>query len=611
MIMAVVALGAAAVTWRLSQSAPPTAAPRGKQRDPGVQAQAGRPAPSARPTLWVLAIGVSRYQDDREGLRYADADALAIEHAFREAAGTLYGAVKTLPLTNAQATRESIRGGIDGFLHDTGPGDVVVIFMAGHGMRDPRRHEYYFLPYLATPANLATEGLSMSVLNDSLTPVRERVGRMVIMLDTCHAGALDIDQATQVSGGEGLYLLAASKPGETSIELDDKAHGAFTQALLDGLNGAANDDGNGQISVIELFDYAARRVPMLTEQQQHPYQKTEASKATFALVAARAATAIVKPTIPLAPNMVGIGEFENIRHDVEIEDLGSMLRDAFHTQLHKVRVLQVISPKMMDETREQEGGSDYRVAAKMGVGKLLTGDYVCMGDRIRVHAYIIDTATRTTESSASVEDKREAFFDARFFNVVDEKLIPAVLQGLRVPRKVVEELQRAQASNTDLDTWNMLREMEGLTGSSPSATPPPSKAVGAEPVSLRDSLERMVCARAYAAQVDGGTEQEVRHFLDAYRQAHEEKNVERLASLHIVFTDRQREVAKKYFAVARGLKVEFDGVSIEPHDSDDVTVSYTRQDQFSDPSGKSQHLEVQVTKTLVRIDGQWKIVGDR
>jgi len=609
--MAAITLGAAAVTWRLSPSHRPTVAPGGKHRDPGVQADAGRQAHSARPTLWVLAIGVSRYQDDREGLRYADADALAIENAFRETAGLLYGEVKTRPLTNIQATRESIRGAIEGFLHEAGPGDVVVIFMAGHGMRDSRTQEYYFLPYLATPANLATEGLSMSALNDSLTPVRERVGRVVIMLDTCHAGALDIDQAAQVSGGEGLYLLAASKPGETSTELDDKAHGAFTQALLDGLNGAADDDGNGAISVVELFDYAARRVPMLTEQQQHPYQKTEASDATFALVAAHAANAMAKPTVTLAPNKVGIGEFENMRHDVDIEDLGNMLRDAFHTQLHKVTVLQVISPKMMDETREQEGGSDYKAAAKMGVGKLLTGDYVRMGDRIRVHAYIIDTVTLTTESSAIVEDQREAFFDTRFFNVVDEKLIPEVLKGLKVPKKVVEELQRAQASNTDLDTWNMLREMEGLTGSSASATPPPSKAVGSGPVSLRDSLERAICARAYAAQVDSGTEQEVRHFLDAYRQAHEEKNVERLASLHTVFTDRQREVAKKYFAVASGLKVEFAGVSIEPHDSDDVTVSYTRQDQFSDPSGKSQHLEVQVTKILVRIDGQWKIAGDR
>ena len=569
-ILGAVALGASAVTWRLSQSNRPAAAPGGKRRDPGVHADAGRQARSARPTLWVLAVGVSRYQDNREGLRYADADALAIENAFRDAAGPLYGEVKTRPLTNIQATRESIRGAIEGFLREAGRGDVVVIFMAGHGMRDSRTQEYYFLPYLATPANLATEGLSMSALNESLTPVRERVGRVVIMLDTCHAGALDIDQAGQVSGGEGLYLLAASRPGETSMELDDKAHGAFTQALLDGLSGAANDDGNDEISLVELFDYAARRVPMLTAQQQHPYQKTEAVNATFALVAAHAANATGKPTVTLAPNMVGIGEFKNMRHDVEIEDLGDMLRDAFHTQLHKVKVLQVIAPKMMDEIREQEGGSDYTVAAKLGVGKLLTGDYLCMGDRIRVHAYIIDTATRTTESSAMVEDKREAFLDARFFTVVDEKLIPEVLKGLKVPKKVVEELQRAQASNTDLDTWNMLREMEGLTGGSPSATPPPSKPVSSGPASFRDSLARMVCAPAYAAQVDGGTEQEVRHFLDAYRQAHEDKDVERLASLHTVFTDRQREVAEKYFAVAGGLKVEFDGVSIEPRDGGDV-----------------------------------------
>ena len=41
-------------------------------------------------------------------------------------------------------------------------------------------------------------------------------------------------------------------------------------------------------------------------------------------------------------------------------------------------------------------------------------------------------------------------------------------------------------------------------------------------------------------------------------------------------------------------------------------MSYTRRDQFVDKqSAKAQHLEVRLTKILVRENGKWKITGGR
>jgi uncharacterized caspase-like protein len=64
--------------------------------------------------------------------------------------------------------------------------------------------------------------------------------------------------------GEGFFLLAASKPGEDSKERAELGHGAFTSALLAGLHGAADNDGDGLLPLSELFGYVAREVPRLT-----------------------------------------------------------------------------------------------------------------------------------------------------------------------------------------------------------------------------------------------------------------------------------------------------------------------------------------------------------
>ena len=80
------------------------------------------------------------------------------------------------------------------------------------------------------------------------------------------------------------FLLAAAKPGEESKEPAELKHGAFTYALLEGLDGAADVDGDGVVSVSDLFAYVARSVPRLTNGRQHPYSKMEGTDLTFAAV---------------------------------------------------------------------------------------------------------------------------------------------------------------------------------------------------------------------------------------------------------------------------------------------------------------------------------------
>jgi uncharacterized caspase-like protein len=70
-------------------------------------------------------------------------------------------------------------------------------------------------------------------------------------------------------------ILTASRAGELSEERDDLGHGVFTHYLLKGLNGPADLDADGLITVDEVYSYVSQHVPEATGQNQHPVKKGE------------------------------------------------------------------------------------------------------------------------------------------------------------------------------------------------------------------------------------------------------------------------------------------------------------------------------------------------
>jgi len=67
--------------------------------------------------------------------------------------------------------------------------------------------------------------------------------------------------------------MTASGANEVSVEKDDLRHGVFTYFLLDGLEGKADTDRDGLITVDEAYDYVSKNVPKATGQEQHPVKK--------------------------------------------------------------------------------------------------------------------------------------------------------------------------------------------------------------------------------------------------------------------------------------------------------------------------------------------------
>ena len=584
---------------------------------------ADQPAPG-NSVLWVLSIGVSEYAGTDSNLQFADADARAIAAVLQgQGDGPLYRAANTLLITNNEVSRESILASMDKFLGRAGPDDVVVIFVAGHGVQDRVSGSYYFLPSGATAENLLTAGLRMSDFDEMVRVVRRQVRAVILMLDTCHAGALrlaspDLRPADElpavISVREGVFLLAATKPGEDSKEEPELAHGAFTYALLEGLEGAADAHGDGVLSVSDLFGYVARRVPQLTEGEQHPYTRVEGTDLVFA--AARG-TAMASPATPVrtaieprqaraAPNTIGVMEFRDLRATAEHEWIGKALRVALNTELSKVRVLRVYSPELIDRTAASRRSDQLTVAQYLGIRKLLTGSFHVVGNTLRIDAEIIDAASGVQEASDSVQGDLGEFFG------LQKQLVFSMLRRLRVELSPAEGASIQSQSNTNVDAYRLLLESEGIVEQSapPLGTPPPPPPTA--PQSRRDDgrWKFALVTAAYAAE-SSDPAVEVQRLLDAYRGALERKDLDALAALYRSFSVRQREALRAYLDNATGLQVELADIAIEPR-GPDMAVTYTRRDRFVDKeSAKPQLLEVRLTKILVRDQGTWKFSSTR
>ena len=242
-----------------------------------------RPRQAARtaPRLWLLAAGVSEYADARQNLKFAHRDAEELARLLKLQEGKLYSQVNVKLLTNAQVAKGSLETEINRFLRQASDQDLVVILLAGHGVQDNDQTLYF----MTHDANMDEpfSGMDVTRIRDILRN-RPSNQKAILLLDICHAGAVGEgkrgtvsadDAVRQLSLGTGITVLASSAGRELSNEGVQYrgGHGAFTAALLEGLEGAADQEaGNrdGVVSISELMTYVMQRVPVLTRGGQHP-----------------------------------------------------------------------------------------------------------------------------------------------------------------------------------------------------------------------------------------------------------------------------------------------------------------------------------------------------
>ena len=242
-------------------------------------------------SLWALVAGVSDYEGEELDLRFAAEDAAAFADALELAAQRLFGVdnARVIRLTDgpeAGGIRPSAHSLATAFeqLTAADPRDVVVVYLAGHGVatRDPE-DGYAFLT--ADARDLAEVGSAdpvvlgrVAVTSSQLTEWFKRIPahKQVLILDTCAAGEFGTDLSAareldpqplqaidRLRRRTGFHVLMGSSADQVSYESTRYGQGLLTYALLEAMRGGALREGE-YVDVSLLFQYAADRVPDLT-----------------------------------------------------------------------------------------------------------------------------------------------------------------------------------------------------------------------------------------------------------------------------------------------------------------------------------------------------------
>jgi WD40 repeat protein len=246
---------------------------------------AGTPVEIGSPTLYLLSIGVSQYLDPTDSLGFPAKDATDIANLFegQQGPGKMFNKVIETKLTDRKADRDSIIKSLTALrklAKVMKPDDYTIIFVAGHGTDDDL-DQYFFAPYDIDSDDIDATGVQWLSFSQTLA---QMPGKVILMLDTCHAAG--VDGKINKKDGYGRFLVATSLDrfndespvitfascgkGELSEESSEWNNGAFTKALVEGLSGKADADHDGVVTITELSQYLSTRVAELTKDAQHP-----------------------------------------------------------------------------------------------------------------------------------------------------------------------------------------------------------------------------------------------------------------------------------------------------------------------------------------------------
>ena len=220
------------------------------------------------PERFAVVIGSNAGDASETTLLYAEDDARRISTILRELGGFLPENVLLLTDTDAEAVRRVLIR-INARIRNTKGESLLFVFYSGHGD--------------AESLHLGGTRYSMREIQNLLngSPATARV----LVLDACRSGAL-----TRVKGGragpafaiqlddrlgaEGVAILTSSAAGEDSQESDQLKASFFTHYLASALLGAADLNADGQVTLVEGFQYASERTLAATSSTaagpQHP-----------------------------------------------------------------------------------------------------------------------------------------------------------------------------------------------------------------------------------------------------------------------------------------------------------------------------------------------------
>jgi uncharacterized caspase-like protein len=255
-----------------------------------------------------LVIGVDAYQHVRP-LKGAVPDARDLETALRRA-----GVTDVTALIDERADRDSLISAIEGLVRRTRAGDLVLLSIAGHGAQEPERVKgsqpdgmdtVFLLPGFDTTYVGSKQRIVGTEFNHFIKQFEERGARVLFVADTCHGGGLTRDAdpraaemsfrqvptyhipndahvpvstaaeafLTELDFEKSAFLAAVdrkTKSPEVRVPGIEGYRGALSYAVARAIDGAADANRDGKVTLKELFGYVRQVVYQLSDQRQNP-----------------------------------------------------------------------------------------------------------------------------------------------------------------------------------------------------------------------------------------------------------------------------------------------------------------------------------------------------
>ncbi len=273
---------------------------------------------ASKSNLYLISLGVSEYEDERFNLKYAAKDAKDVATSF-ESKSDDFNEIYEISYTDA----EVLKGKWDELLNlvkKANPEDVVVVFVAGHGVLN-QDFDYYFAAH-NTDFNAPEEnGIPYEMLDELLA--NSGALKKLLIMDTCHSGEVDKEELeadnsdvvvaenvsfrnagagvrkkeafgmensvefmqsvfSDVRRGSGATVISSAGAAEFAMESSEWSNGLFTFCLLEGLQkGRADANRDGDITVSELRHYVYERVSELSQGKQKPTTREENIQMNF------------------------------------------------------------------------------------------------------------------------------------------------------------------------------------------------------------------------------------------------------------------------------------------------------------------------------------------
>lgn len=267
--------------------------------------------PSAKPNLYIIAIGAGKYKNEIMNLNYPSKDAQDVISTF--SSSSLYNKVIPYYISDERVKSTSILA-LKKELFKNRVDDQVIIFYSGHGLFNAKL-DYFLATWDLNFTAPENGGLLLEDLENLLDSIPSR--NKILLIDACHSGEIDketiaLSQSKPLEAGSviwtkagnqdveqkqiglensfemmkqlftdlrkstGATVISAAGGGQAAIEGAQWKNGVFTYSLLSGLKSkSADTNKDGKIMLSELMAYVQKNVSELTNGKQVPTSRIE------------------------------------------------------------------------------------------------------------------------------------------------------------------------------------------------------------------------------------------------------------------------------------------------------------------------------------------------